>query len=448
MGKKVVIIGANHAGTAATNQLLSLKDGSQVTVLDRNSNISFLGCGMALWIGHQISCGDGLFYSNKAALEAAGATVKMETEVTSVDYANKKVFYTTKDGQKGEESYDKLILSTGSLPVIPPIPGLDLPYIQKAKLYQDAKLAVEQIKNDPSIKKVTVVGAGYIGAELAEAYERQGKEVILIDALDRILGTHFDRDFSNVMAERLKSHGIKLALGEKVQRFEGEGRVQRVVTDNGVYDTDLVMMCIGFRPNNELAKGHLDLFVNGAIKVNKRQETSMPDVYAIGDCATVFDNSINDTNYIALATNAVRSGLVAALNVGGVAIESTGVQGSSGLCLYGLKMVCTGQTVETAAKHGIEAKMTEFEAQQKPAFMDEVGPNPNVKIRIVYRADNRQVIGAQLMSEYDMSATIHMFSLAIQEHVTIDRIALLDIFFMPHFNMPYNYITMAALSAK
>ena len=116
----------------------------------------------------------------------------------------------------------------------------------------------------------------------------------MIDALDRILGTHFDRDFSNVMAERLKSHGIKLALGEKVQRFEGEGRVQRVVTDKGVYDTDLVMMCIGFRPNNELAKGHLDLFVNGAIKVNKRQETSMPDVYAIGDCATVFDNSIND----------------------------------------------------------------------------------------------------------------------------------------------------------
>lgn len=448
MANKVVIIGANHAGTACTNQILALAPDTDLTVLDRNSNISFLGCGMALWIGQQISKGDGLFYSSQEALESKGAKVHLETTVESIDYDQKQVHYVDAQGHKGVLDYDRLVLATGSSPIFPPIPGLDLPYIQKAKLYQDAQKAVEQIATDDTIRRVTVVGAGYIGAELAEAYQRVGKQVTLIDALDRILGTHFDRDFSNVMADRLKANGIDLRLGEKVQRFEGDTRVRKVVTDQGAYETDLVMFCIGFRPNNELAKGHLDCFKNGAILVNKHQQTSDPNVYAIGDCATVYDNSIQDTNYIALATNAVRAGLVAAFNVTGTPVESLGVQGSSGLCLYDLKMVCTGQTIETAAAHGIEATSTDFEDLQKPAFMNECGANPKVKIRIVYRKDNHEVIGAQLMSEYDMSAALHLFSLAIQEKVTIERLALLDIFFMPHFNQPYNYITMASFTAK
>lgn len=446
MSEKIIVIGANHAGTAFVNQTLLLNPEADVTVYDRNSNISFLGCGMAIWIGNQISEGDGLFYSSKEALEAKGAKVNMETEVLAIDYQKKEITYKNKDGEEGKDHYDKLILATGSSPIWPPIKGIDLPYIQRAKIYQDAEKAVQQMKNDDSIKKVTVVGAGYIGAELAEAYALQGKQVTLIDALDRILGTHFDKDFSEIMAKRLKGKGIDIRLGERVDHFEGDDRVRKVVTDKGSYDTDLVMFCIGFRPNNQLGKEHLELFKNGAYLVNKRLQTSDPDVYAIGDCATVYDNSIRQTSYIALATNAVRSGLVAAFNVCGVDIESLGVQGSSGLCLYGLKMVCTGQTVETAAQHGIEAVATDFSDLQKPAFMNEAGANPEVKIRVVYRKDDHVVIGAQLISEYDMSAVIHMFSLAIQEQVTLERLALLDIFFMPHFNQPYNYITMATLN--
>lgn len=448
MAKKVVLVGANHAGTAAAKQILGAKKDIELTIFDSNSNISFLGCGMAIWIGGQISTGDGLFYSDKEELESLGATVNMETEVIQIDYDNKIVHYRDASGRTDEISYDDLILATGSSPIRPNIPGIDLRYIQKAKLYQDAELAVGQIKNDPSIKKVGVVGAGYIGAELAEAYRRVGKEVVLVDVADRILSTHFDRDFTDVMEERLKENGIKLALGERVTAFEGSERVERIVTDKNSYNVDLVMLCIGFRPNSQLGGDRLNLFKNGAFLVNKKQETSEKGVYAIGDCATVYDNSIRDTNYIALATNAVRSGIVAGLNVAGADIESIGVQGSSALSLYGLKMVSTGLTLEGAESNGIKAKMTNFEDWQKPEFMNEAGPNDKVKIRIVYREDNREIIGAQLISDYDMSGIINMFSLAIQERVTIERIGLLDIFFMPHFNKPYNYITMAALSAK
>ncbi|MDI9469137.1 MAG: FAD-dependent oxidoreductase [Bacillota bacterium] len=445
MSEKIIVVGANHAGTACINQILKLNPEAEVVVYDKNSNISFLGCGMAIWIGNQITSGDGLFYCDRETLESRGAKVHMETEILSVDYENKTITFRNKNGEEGQDSYDKLVLATGSSPIWPPIPGINLPNIQRAKIYQDAEKAIDQIKNDPSIQKVTVIGAGYIGAELAEAYALQGKEVTLIDALDRILGTHFDKDFSEIMAKRLREKGIKIRLGEKAERFEGTARVEKVITDKGEYETDLVMFCIGFRPNSQLSGGHLKLYRNGAYEVNLRQQTSDPAVYAIGDCATVYDNSIRQTSYIALATNAVRSGLVAAFNICGHDIKSLGVQGSSALSLFGLKMVGTGQTVETAAQAGIEALATDFTDLQKPAFMSEATVNPEVKIRIVYRKDDHVVIGAQLLSEYDMSATIHMFSLAIQEQVTLERLALLDIFFMPHFNQPYNYITMAAL---
>lgn len=446
MGKKVVVIGSNHAGTACINQMLSLDSSLDVLVLERNSNVSFLGCGMALWIGNQISTSDGLFYATKDSLEAKGARVLMNTEVTSVDYDAKTVTYVS-EGVEETVSYDDLVLATGSSPIQPSIEGINLPYVQVAKRFQDAQLAVDQIKHDDSIKKVAIVGAGYIGAELAEAYRRVGKEVVLIDSLDRILGVYFDKDFSEKMVARLAEHGIDIHLGERVEKLEGTDRVRAVCTDKGRYECDLVMMCIGFRPNNELGKDTLELFGNGAFLVDRHQRTSKEHVFAIGDCATIWDNSLQKTDYIALATNAVRSGLVAAYNICGVDIASAGVQGSSALCLYGLKMVSTGQTVATAAKHGIKALQTDFTAQQKPAFMDEVGANPEVSIRIVYREDDHRIIGAQLMSEYDMSGNINMFSLAIQKQTTIEELALCDIFFMPHFNQPYNYITCAALGA-
>ena len=444
---KIVVVGANHAGTAAVKTLLgNYADKHEVVVYDRNNNISFLGCGMALWIGNQISKPDGLFYADKASLEAMGAKVTMEAEVYKVDYDQKKVFVKLNDGTEVEESYDKLILATGSLPIIPNIPGKDLENVQQVKLYQNAAEVIEKIKN-PEIKNITVVGAGYIGVELAEAFERHGKNVTMIDIADTCLPAYYDEPFTSMMKENLAKHNINLEFGQMVKELKGkDGKVCTVVTDKKEIPAEMVILSIGFRPNNALGKESLELFRNGSYLVNKKQETSMKDVYAIGDCATVYDNAIDNTNYIALATNAVRSGIVAAHNAAGTEIESIGVQGSNGICIYDLKMVSTGITVGKAEKLGIEVEYTDFEDTQKPGFIETT--NPDVKLRIVYDKKTRVVLGAQMASEYDMSLGIHMFSLAIQETVTIDRIALLDIFFLPHFNQPYNYITMAALGAK
>ncbi|MFM1524950.1 MULTISPECIES: H2O-forming NADH oxidase [Helcococcus] len=443
---KIIVVGANHAGTAAIRTILNNYPEHELTIYDSNNNISFLGCGMALWIGNQISKPDGLFYASKEEFESKGAKVYMEAEVYDVDFDSKKVFVRFKDGREVTDSYDKLILGTGSLPITPNIPGKDLENVQQVKLYQNAVEVVEKL-NNPEIKDITVVGAGYIGVELVEAFERHGKNVTLIDITETVLPAYYDEPFTDLMRDNLKNHNINLELGQMVKEIKGtDGKVSSVLTDKKEIKADMVIMCIGFRPNTSLGNDKLELFRNNAYLVNNKQETSIKDVYAIGDCATVYDNSIDNTNYIALASNAARSGIVAGHNAAGGDVESNGVQGSNGISIYGLNMVSTGITVGKAEKLGIDVLYTDFDDTQKPGFIET--KNPNVKVRIVYDKNTRIVLGAQMASEYDMSMGIHMFSLAIQEGVTIDRLKLLDLFFLPHFNQPYNYIAMAAINAK
>lgn len=282
---KIIVIGANHAGTAAINTILDNYKDQEVVVFDANSNISFLGCGMALWIGKQIDGPEGLFYSSKEILEEKGAKIYMETMVDHIDYQKKIVYAKGKDGKEYEESFDKIILATGSLPILPDIEGASLKNVQQVKLYQNAQDVIEKL-NDDSLKNIVVVGGGYIGVELAEAFERCGKHVTLVDCASTCLSAYYDETFTNLMNQNLSEHGITLAYNEKVVRIEGNEKVEKVITDKNEYKADMVILAIGFKPNNRLGKDDLTLFKNGAYLVDKTQKTSLDDVYAIGDCAT------------------------------------------------------------------------------------------------------------------------------------------------------------------
>ena len=442
---KIVLIGANHAGTAAANTILDSGGGHELVIFDRNDNISYLGCGTALWIGRQIEGVDGLFYSSQEALEKKGAKVCMETNALKIDFAKKTVHARDKAGKEVAEPYDKLILATGSLPIVPKIEGIGLPGVHSVKLFQDGQ-KIDRALLDEAVKTVAVVGAGYIGVEIAEAVHRRGKKTLLFEAADTSLSTYYDESFSKDMDKVLGKGGVELHFGETVQKIEGGSKVEAITTTKGRYQVDLVIMAIGFRPNTELGGGEVKTGANGAFEVNLRQETSVPGVYAIGDCATIYSNATRSSTYIALATNAVRSGIVAGYNAVGTPLESVGVQGSNGICIFDYKMVSTGLNLASAKKAGFEPLHTDFEDLQKPAFVKE--ENHPVKLRIVYDKATRRILGAQMASYQDISMGIHMFSLAIEEGVTIDKLKLLDIFFLPHFNQPYNYITMAALSAK
>nr|WP_294490165.1 FAD-dependent oxidoreductase [uncultured Anaerosporobacter sp.] len=443
--EKIVVVGANHAGTAAINTILDNYKDKEVATFDANSNISFLGCGMALWIGKQIAGPSGLFYSDKEKLENKGAKVYMETPVDSIDYDNKVIYATGKNGEKYAQEYDKLILATGSLPIAPPIKGSDLENVQFVKLYQNAQEVIDKLESG-AIKNVVVVGAGYIGVELAEAFKRNGNDVTLVDMADTCLSGYYDKEYTDRMTNHLEENGIRLAFGQSVKEIKGTTKVESVVTDKEEFKADMVVLCIGFKPNTTLGDGKLETFKNGAFLVNEKQETSIKDVYAIGDCATVYDNATRDTDYIALASNAVRSGIIAAHNACGTEIATEGVQGTNGISIFGFNMLSTGLTLTKAKNMGINAEATDFEDWQKPLFIEH--DNFKVKLRIVYDKETRVILGAQMCSDHDISLAIHFFSLAVQEKLTIDKMKLFDAFFLPHFNQPYNYITMAALQAK
>jgi len=442
---KIIIIGSNHAGIAATNTILGNYKDHKVTVIERNSYISYLGCGTALWVGGQLDGSDLLFYSSGEKLTEAGATVHMETEVKNIDFESKLVTAIAEDGTAFEQSYDKLILATGSRPIAPNIKGIDLNNVHYVKTFHDGGDIHKALK-DENVKSVAVIGAGYIGVELAEAIQLRGKKTYMFEADSSILPGYYDEWFTNDMQQHMEKNGVAIHLEEKIEEIKGDDKVTGIVTSKGSYDVDMVIVCVGFIANTELGAGELETTPCGAFKVNLNQETSMPDVYAVGDAAVVYSNALQDSAYIALATNAVRSGIVAAHNACGTPLQSAGVQGSNGISIYKYNMVSTGLTFKGAKAHGFDAAHTDFEDLQKPGFFTE--NNHNVKIRIVYDKTTRRVLGAQLASFCDISMGIHMFSLAVAKQVTIDELKLLDIFFLPHFNQPYNYITMAALSAE
>ncbi|WP_314059413.1 FAD-dependent oxidoreductase [uncultured Vagococcus sp.] len=440
---KVIVVGCTHAGTSAVKNILKEAPEAQVTIYERNDNVSFLSCGIALYVGGVVKNSASLFYSNPEELTALGANVNMEHDVLNIDVETKTVTVRNlKTGAELNDTYDKLVMTTGSWPLTPPIPGIDQENILLCKNFNQAK---EIIDRADSAKKITVVGAGYIGIELVEAFAMKGKEVTLIDGLDRILNKYLDREFTDVIETQLEEEGITLALNQQVSSFLGEGgKVTGVETAAAVYEADLVILCIGFRPMTDLLAGKVDRIDSGAIIVDEYMRTSNPDIFAAGDSAVVHYNPTGDYSYIPLATNAVRQGMLVGKNIIEPKLAYRGTQGTSGLHLFGLNIGSTGLT-EASAKHlGMNVGATYFEDNYRPEFMP---TTENIQMKLVYDADTHRILGGQLMSKYDITQSANTLSLAIQNKMTIEDLAITDFFFQPHFDRPWNYLNLLAQQA-
>ena len=441
---KVVVIGCTHAGTAAIKNLRALNPDAEVTVFERNDNISFLSCGIALYVGGVVSDPKGLFYSSPEELKSLGVNTKMKHDVKNVDIKGKKLTVENLEtGEVFDETFDKLIITSGSWPIIPiNIEGIDLENVLLCKNYNHANEIIERSK---SVKRVVVVGAGYIGVELVEAFRDNGKEVILVDAEDRILSKYFDKEFTDVAEESFREKGIVLATGEKVVKIEGtNGKVSKIITDKNEYKTDMIIMCIGFVPNTALFKGQLEMLPNGAIKVDEYMRTSDKDVMAAGDCCSVFYNPLNMERYIPLATNAVRMGTLAGLNLVENKAKSLGTQGTSGIKIYENNMAATGITEALARSLDLEIETVIVTDNYRPEFMPTY---EKVTLKVVFDKYTRIVLGAQLNSKVDLTQSINTLSVCIQNHMTIDDLAFVDFFFQPHYNKPWNFINLAGLAA-
>ena len=440
---KVVVIGCTHAGTAAVVSAAKLYPGAEITVYERNDNISFLSCGIALYVGGIVKDPKGLFYSSPEKLAELGVNTKMCHDVIDVDINKKKIkVRNLKTKEEFEDTYDKLIATTGSWPIVPQLQGIDLDNILLSKNYYHSNLIIERFKN---AKNIVVVGAGYIGVELVEAFETNGKNVTLIDSQDRILSKYLDKEYTDIAEKALTDHSIKLALGETVARFEGEnGKVSKVVTSKGEYYADLVILCIGFRPNTELFKEKLHMLKNGALIVDEYMHTSNKDILAAGDSCAVMYNPTGKHEYIPLATNAVRMGTLIARNLVKPTTKYIGTQGTSGIKIYDYNIAATGITESTAKDLGLSIKTVTVTDNSRPEFMPKFDW---AKLKVVYDSKSRIILGAQLISLEDLTQAINTISVCIQNKMTIDELAFVDFFFQPNYNKPWNLINIAGLNA-
>ncbi len=439
---KVAVIGCTHAGTAAVKELASQQD-VEITVYERNDNVSFLSCGIALHVGGVVKHAESLFYSSPSELAELGAEMRLKHDVLEIDSERQTIV--AKNLMTGEvvhDTYDKLIMTTGSWPIIPMLPGIELNQIELCKNYHHAQTIIEKASD---AERITVFGAGSIGAELVEAFEAYGKDVTFIDSADRILNKYLDRSFTDVIERELTDRGIRLELGQTVQSFKGEnGAVTHVVTDKGTFETDLVILCVGFRPSTELLKGQVDMLPNGAIIVDDYMRTSNPNIFAAGDSCAVYYNPARTHAYIPLATNAVRMGTLIGKNLLAPKIRYQGTQGTSGLRLYDLNIASTGLTEEAAPLFGLEVSSTTVTDAYRPEFMPTA---EDVQLKLVFETATHRVVGAQIISKVDLTQAMNTLSVAIQNDMTLEELAFVDFFFQPHYNKPWNLLNQAALQA-
>ena len=441
---KVIVVGCTHAGTASIVNIKSEYPEAEVTVYERNNNISFLSCGIALNVGGVIPTTESLFYNSPEKLAELGVITQMEHDVLSVDFENKtlKVKNLTTE-EVFEDHYDKLVLTTGSWPIIPSLEGIDLENIELCKNYNHAQTIIEKSNK---AQKVVVIGAGYIGVELAEAFEMKGKEITLIDAEARIMSKYLDQEVTTLAEKAFTDKGIHLALGEKVEAFKGvDGKVTTVVTDKQSYEADLVILCIGFRPNTGFVKGQLEMLGNGAIVVDEYMQTSQKDVFAAGDCCMVRYNPAEDKRYIPLATNAVRMGTLVAKNLLKPTLRYMGTQGTSGIKIYNHNIASTGMTEEVAqATTSYQVASCVIEENHRPEFMLTY---EKTLLKLVYDQATRRVLGGQIISGYDLTEMMNTLSVVIQNKMTVEELAMTDFFFQPHYNKPWGLLNQVALKA-
>ena len=441
---KVIVIGCTHAGTSAVVNIKEKYPESEIVVYEKNDNVSFLSCGIALNVSNVVDDTQKLFYSSPENLQCLGAKTNMKHEVLNIDF-DKKII-TVKNlltSEIFEDSYDKLVLTLGSWPIVPNFDGGRLDNIVLCKNYDHAKSITDKCHD---AKNVVVIGAGYIGVELAEAFETQGKNTTLIDSEDRIMAKYLDKEFTDVAETEFKNKGVNVVLGQKVQKFEGiDNKVSKVITDKETFEADLVILCIGFAPNTNLVQGKLDTLPNGAIIIDDYMQTSKKDVFAAGDCCVVKFNPANDTRYIPLATNAVRMGTLIGKNLVNPTLKYMGTQGTSGIKIYDQCIASTGLTEEVAKNTtNFEIETVIVKDNYRPEFMP---THEEATLKLVFDKSSRKILGGQIISKIDLTQYINTLSVVIQNEMTIEELAMTDFFFQPHFNKPWSLLNMAALKA-
>ena len=447
---KVIIVGASHGGHQSILELLSrYGEDVDITLFEAGDYVSFMSCGMELYLEDQVTDVNDVRNFRPENFPQSNVHILNNHQVTAINADKKTVSVVrSSDDQTKDYAYDKLILSSGVTPNSLPVPGTDLENVYLMRGY-DWATKIKAKLTDPNVKKVAVIGAGYIGIEAAEAFCKAGKEVTLLDVIDRPLGTYLDKEMTDILEDHLKEKGINVVTGAKINAFTGEGQVAAIQTEQAEIATDLVIHAAGVKANTEWLKGVVDLDERGWIITDEYLQTNLPDVYAVGDATLAYSVPARTKMPIALATVARREARYVVQHLFEKVPNKPfgGVVGSSALSVFDYHFAASGLNSFTASKAGVAIRSSYYEDTLRPKYVPEKFGNPKVSVQLFFDPMTHQILGGAVLSTYDVTAQGNVLALAIQQKLTIEDLAEADFFFQPGFDRQWSVLNLAAQQA-
>ena len=439
---KVVIVGGVAGGASAAARIRRLDESAEIIVFEKTGYISYANCGLPYYIGDVITDSSDLTLQTPESFWTRfRILVKVNHEVTNIDVTQKTV--TVKNlltGTECEEPYDKLLLSPGAKPVRPNLPGIDSEKIFSLRTVEDT-FRIHDYLEKTKAQSAVIVGGGYIGIEVAENLKEKGLNVTIVQRPNQLMNT-LDYDMASFVHSKLRAKGITLRLNSNVTSFRQDGeRIVTLLEDNSEIAADMVLLAIGVVPENSLAKqAGLKLGVKGSIVVNDRMETSVQDIYAVGDAIQVKHFVTEEDTVIALAGPANKQGRIAADNICGGDSHYQGSMGSSIIKIFDMTVAGTGLTEKVAKSMGIDCESVVL----SPA--SHAGYYPGAKVmtmKVVFEKDTWKLLGAQIVGTEGVDKRLDVLATAMHAGMKANMLKDLDLAYAPPFSSAKDPVNMA-----
>lgn len=443
---KVIIIGGVAAGMSAAAKLKRANKEAQITVYEKSKHVSFGACGLPYFVGNFFEDSQKMIARTVEQFNVSGITVNIEHEVLNVDPTNKTV--TVKNLLTQEtftDTYDKLMIATGASAIIPPIKNVDLAHVYTLKSMEDGEV-LKQAMQDESLKRVAIVGAGFIGLEVVEAAKQYGKEVHVFQLNDRVLVDTFDKEITDLLEEELRAHDVHLHLSQTVTELVGDQAVAQIKTKDEAFDVDVVVITAGVRPNTHFLKETgIEMLRNGALVIDNEGRTSIEDIYAAGDCATINHILKPEPAYIPLATVANKMGRIIGENLAGAHQTFNGSLASACLKVMDLEAGRTGLSEQEAINLGINYKKVFITDMNQTSYYP---GQSKINVKLIYNADTKVILGGQIVGRKDAVQRVNVLATAIFSGLTTDQLAMLDLCYAPPFARTWDVLNIAGSVAK
>ncbi|MBE6970891.1 MAG: CoA-disulfide reductase [Ruminococcaceae bacterium] len=439
---KVVIVGGVAGGATAAARIRRLSEQAEIVVFERSGYISYANCGLPYYIGGVIEDPEALtLQTPESFFSRFRIHMKVHHEVTAIHPDRKTVSVKNLEtGEEFEESYDKLLLSPGAKPVWPNLTGMDSDKLFTLRTVEDT-FRIKDFVDQKKPKSAVMVGGGFIGLEVAENLRELGMDVTIVQRPKQLMNP-FDADMASFIHSEVRKHGVKLALGCSVEGFEEkDGGVDVLLKDQSPIHADMVVFAIGVTPESSLAKNAgLVLGMKGSILVNDRMETSVPDIYAVGDAVQVKHYVTGEDALIALAGPANKQGRIAADNICGGDSRYLGSQGSSVIKIFDMTAATTGINETNALKFGLDVDTVILSP------MSHAGYYPNGKLmtmKVVFEKKTYRLLGAQIVGYDGVDKRIDVLATAIHAGMRATELKDLDLAYAPPYSSAKDPVNMA-----